>query len=275
MALYKYLNSQRIDVLSNLKIRFTQPLEWNDPFEMRPYYYDNMKPRFFGELLHSDYIDVNNINKLINSNFVSLALTENPYNLMMWSHYAKDHSGFVIEFDENDSFFSDHGKLLFKIPYSNIRPVVEKKYVKQLCEELIENLSIGRIINLNDFQKFSVIFNKSIDWYIEKEWRLITLAKFSKIVSGNNKMTYYSYHSDTPARNRLQSNYRSLFDLPPSSIKSIIFGYNMIIKTRNEIKNICKANVELEHVKLFESITDSMEYKLEFREITNSTTITN
>src|SRR5690242_17127687 len=36
MRLYKYLAAERIDVLENLLIRFTQPVVFNDPFECRP-----------------------------------------------------------------------------------------------------------------------------------------------------------------------------------------------------------------------------------------------
>src|SRR5882762_64340 len=36
MILYKYLQPERLDVLSNKTIRFTQPGGFNDPFEFRP-----------------------------------------------------------------------------------------------------------------------------------------------------------------------------------------------------------------------------------------------
>jgi hypothetical protein len=34
--LYKYLSKDRVDVLQNLKIRFSQPQALNDPFESLP-----------------------------------------------------------------------------------------------------------------------------------------------------------------------------------------------------------------------------------------------
>jgi hypothetical protein len=36
MSLYKYVPPERLDVLRNLRIRFTQPGAQNDPFELRP-----------------------------------------------------------------------------------------------------------------------------------------------------------------------------------------------------------------------------------------------
>lgn len=38
MALFKYICSDRIDVIENLEIRFTQPDALNDPFELRPHF---------------------------------------------------------------------------------------------------------------------------------------------------------------------------------------------------------------------------------------------
>jgi hypothetical protein len=38
MILYKYLSPERLDVLRDAKIRYTQPRLFNDPFELRPYY---------------------------------------------------------------------------------------------------------------------------------------------------------------------------------------------------------------------------------------------
>jgi len=36
MILYKYLQPTRLDVLKHKRIRFTQPGDFNDPFEFRP-----------------------------------------------------------------------------------------------------------------------------------------------------------------------------------------------------------------------------------------------
>lgn len=38
MTLFKYIRRERIDVIENLEIRFTQPDALNDPFELRPHF---------------------------------------------------------------------------------------------------------------------------------------------------------------------------------------------------------------------------------------------
>jgi len=47
MILYKYVPAERIDILENESIRYTQPRLLNDPFEMTPH---------FGALLSSNEI---------------------------------------------------------------------------------------------------------------------------------------------------------------------------------------------------------------------------
>ena len=39
MVFYKYVSSERIDILQNRLIRFTQPNAMNDPFEAKPHFY--------------------------------------------------------------------------------------------------------------------------------------------------------------------------------------------------------------------------------------------
>ena len=38
MPLFKYIRPERIDVIEQLEIRFTQPDALNDPFELRPHF---------------------------------------------------------------------------------------------------------------------------------------------------------------------------------------------------------------------------------------------
>ena len=42
MAVYKYVSPERIDVLQNCRVRYTQPRYLNDPFELRPHFSDLM-----------------------------------------------------------------------------------------------------------------------------------------------------------------------------------------------------------------------------------------
>jgi hypothetical protein len=52
MSLYKYVPPERLDVLRNLRIRFTQPGVQNDPFELRPFVDGFSSPAETAKALH-------------------------------------------------------------------------------------------------------------------------------------------------------------------------------------------------------------------------------
>ncbi len=124
MLVYKYLHQERIGILQDALIRFTQPAALNDPFETMPnlqeirrYYAEQteqlttgMDP--FSRTLAS-FTTQQNISKTFGrwqadnaSHLAFLSLSKNRNNLLMWSHYCDSHRGFVIGFDSSDPFFS-------------------------------------------------------------------------------------------------------------------------------------------------------------------------
>src|ERR1041385_3130272 len=84
-----------------------------------------------------------------------LSLTEKPDNLLMWAHYAQQHTGFVIEFNADEPFFhhkrteSDEFGYLRKVSYSINRP----------------NVFLTKVSSTDMF------LTKSKDWEYEQEWR--------------------------------------------------------------------------------------------------------
>jgi len=197
MPLYKYVTAERIDVLQNGLIRFSQPSALNDPWDMRPHverlFTDNdleehvtasIKPEsdthmidfvsqviqdyaktqgvtdnsldeirkvvteandeFPGELRQlfegafAETIEemkqvvpqlVDIIPEALDSAVGVLSLTERPDHPLMWSHYANNHSGLVLAFDETNEFFRSprHGQpddagSPRRVKYSSERP---------------------------------------------------------------------------------------------------------------------------------------------------------
>jgi hypothetical protein len=78
----------------------------------------------------------------------------------MWSHYAANHSGIVIEFDTDEQPFSHIAHLTFPVTYSAKKP----DYI--------------HYNKCSDFQKkiFAVAATKAADWSYEKEIRIIVAA---------------------------------------------------------------------------------------------------
>lgn len=221
MIVYKYLHSERIDVLENSTIRFTQPAALNDPFEVMPrfnLYKEHLKEELarifeqkFGGKLPSQIepmlptlIDeqLADLKKQFGEHFGILSLAKNKKNALMWAHYADSHKGFVVGFDSNSSFFrSGNGKAidgLRDVRYSPDRGVVPK--------DGLASLNNNELSEANDL----FFFTKSDSWSYEEEVRILAHPKAAsntiKIADGYDIC---------------------LFEFPPECIKEVILGHQM------------------------------------------------
>ncbi|WP_085908873.1 DUF2971 domain-containing protein [Kiloniella majae] len=160
-----------------------------------------------------------------------LSLSSDPESLLMWSHYADEHRGFIIEIDENhpcinsprsedDEFFHPRPVL-----YSEKRPSLE----------------------FSDLDGTILLLTKSLDWGYEKEWRVIKPIS-SGSQSNLNKNVY-------------------LFDLPADAIQGIILGANMGNDQRQQVENIIISNDRYAHIKVKEAQLQANSYSLKVRHI--------
>lgn len=263
--LYKYFPLDRRHVLENGLIRFTQPGNFNDPFELHPSFdlmsksdiaalpeapgqkgmriltpeaiqamINAIRPGLEKEMArHSGQqgaysLDNNRMAQAtFDSKFGVLCLTETPDSLLMWAHYANNHNGFVIQFDETHEFFapsSHDGQVLelTKVEYSAQRPV----------------LSYSTINSAN------LYYRKSPEWSYENEWRII------KPLSAAKKQLP---HAEFP---------KHLFDLPPSAIKGVILGQSISQADRLNFFELL-AQQHLKHINIYQTALSKNEYKLE------------
>ncbi len=99
-----------------------------------------------------------NIQKSFQNNMAKMGiscLTENPRNLLMWGHYAKQHKGIVLQFE----IAQDPSAMLHavKVDYSNEYPVIN--FAQDLAGQLEKSM-----------------LRKSVDWEYEKEWRMFIVG---------------------------------------------------------------------------------------------------
>jgi len=306
MKVFKYLAPDRIDILENKNIRFTQAKYLNDPFESLPFISKLMSeiessdfymksidpiiqeignrklsindiPMEFRDKIPQEAIDflstitineglglISGIHpeiltkKLLSSSaeeikinysekfkeswnefFGILSLTQTNDNITMWSHYAQNHEGFVIEFDPENKFFkkrrneNDALGYLREVKYSNKRPDIELISFQKSENEFVE------------FIATNILFTKSLDWSDEKELRLVfDLSK-----------------SDDKRIIKDQEIY--LFKLPPLAIKSVFIGVNANESFKDKIETILKTT-EFSHVHLNYGELDLKDYKIRF-----------
>jgi len=306
--IFKYFTEERVDVLEHGLIRYTQPKDFNDPFELLP----NFKSIASHDLIETQ---VDNFNKTseqyeeilfeqlesmpqfkilsaeqketfklialenlyeklptllpemknlflsclklegenkepmiemvtnsINNVIGILCFTEKHDNLLMWSHYTNSHKGFVLEFFPNHEYFDrrkNNGQFaehLKKVNYTKSRP-----------EFVFYDSNFSEQQNIDNWVK-NLIWAKSCHWEYEEEWRIISIIKDS----------YKSLN--------FESQNIHLYKIPPSTIKSIYLGCKMEESTINKIKSLIRKNHRISHVKLFQSIQDETDYKLNFVE---------
>lgn len=158
-----------------------------------------------------------------------LSLTEKPNNILMWGHYAQSHSGFVIEFDKDSSFF--HQRRSNKDEYGFLRKVIYQR-------ELPNNDPYSTEQLVNHF------LTKSLDWEYECEWRmlLVSLDAYKKI-NINDKIF-------------------DLYPFPSSAIKNIILGCNISKKLRDSIEDIISNRKDYEHVNILQASRSTHNFEI-------------
>ena len=203
--LYKYysINNFFEDVVKTHSCWFSRPQDFNDPFDCvfdvsignsSKEIMSNMEKSFMSQFLEEYLLEQNNyelndgvrkimenpilLKKIINwvhgyyidQNIGVYCLSEDPSNILMWSHYANSHKGVCIEYNiPRGGFF-----------YNNLLPVQYKKHYPKF--ELSDYIGEDNIMFKMHQQ---VLCTKSVLWKYEKEWRVITdegygLKEFNK-----------------------------------------------------------------------------------------------
>jgi hypothetical protein len=289
MKLYKYVSPERIDILINSKIRFSQAKVWNDPFELQPYYQDHIETNPLDQLFKFTKIvneyntnstvptieQINNyenerkritkddIYKYLNKKITSLSLSEDKENLLMWSHYSKDHSGFVIELNTNTKFFSTNDRYLHKIEYGKDRPQVQTEEFATLITELVNLLSENEAIPETLRKKLSKGFKKGLDWDYEKEWRLISLTKNATNFKSFEKNLNTLYIGP----DYFEKLYIALFPLPLETISAVYIGERAPSHLKRKLDLLTKYNPLYSHIKLINTKIDEKEFKLNYEDV--------
>jgi hypothetical protein len=160
-----------------------------------------------------------------------LSLTRKRNNLLMWSHYADSHRGFVIGFDFDNPFFHREKPRtmtpLDEVRYSNKRPVMPP--FEEITPENVHEL---------------VFLTKSEHWAYEEELRMFAQPKAANAVETDDRgLKIY------------------LFDLPPKVFVEIIFGLLMSPNVKHEIAAIVEDRYP--HIELYETKLSEGDFDLD------------
>ena len=196
--LYKYRDAANLQyhqrIISHQEVYLSRPSQYNDPFDCRipirgDLMTDEEKEHQVKEILRIVFDDeefiskrtqeIREANELWFSPLVRkeskemmdkwdevagvYSLSEVNNNILMWSHYAKDHTGFTV------GLWSDALMQMEEFVYLDFINYVEEY-------PLIKG---GADHNEMFYKKF---YYKSHDWHYEKEWRIVTLHPKNRII---------------------------------------------------------------------------------------------
>ncbi len=240
--LYKYVPAARIDILQNARIRFTPPAAFNDPFDVLPGLqravfasevdrFDLHAEERFDEYMREGFRDDKKQVEAIRDDVGVLSLTAEPGNLLMWSHYADHHRGFLIEFAATHPFF--HQRLSKDDEFHHVRRVT---YARDRPGTRVDSFRAARIL-----------LTKSIEWRYEREWRmLVDFTRFAHEVVKTGTQAI------------------RVVPLPPECITGVVLGARMPEETREQVCSVITADPRYTHVAVCGSELDSTAYRVSF-----------
>lgn len=280
MILYKYLTADRVDVLLNCMVRYTQPKAFNDPFEVKPYVCkiseDQIAYSMFEELVSKKLQEI--YDKLpgefrTNMPFAIFCTTVQeelgPKAKVLFHQLIESNTPMIRkmideEFNDRIGIFSlaeKRDNLLmwahyaasyegFVIGFDSEHPCFNNKKGPndEFCHlrrvEYRETRVASPLIELSGID---TLFVKSTQWSYEQEWRIIQPLQDADIINANQPYTIY------------------LFKFPASAIREVIFGCRMKDSKRLAILESLKSDI-FQHVKIFQAEPDKIEFKLNIRQ---------
>jgi hypothetical protein len=141
------------------------------------------------------------------------SLSEVPDDLLMWAHYAANHTGFVLEFDDGHAWFwaqrpqGDDCGVLKKVSYAD-EP--SSRYLAEL-------------------KAHEVFYTKGTKWEYEREWRIIRPLAESSMSPSEGVF---------------------LFDVPAPAITGVIAGLRTSSESLQELQKVHQSNHRLTHLRI-------------------------
>ncbi|MDP9706645.1 UNVERIFIED_ORG: hypothetical protein J2W64_003859 [Rahnella aquatilis] len=186
MILYKYVDLETArKILANHTVKFTNPYDFNDPFEVTSAFYESNERKYSDE--------GNALNHLkISMCYGILSLSRSPTNPLMWAHYGwgkrmhhenviflgqnnTAHGGMVIGIDINESGLNDEGSNIIpakfgSVIYTTTKPTTAFSESENL--ELIEGMKFHYDPQYQEALQRAFLY-KSSHWSYEEEVRVV------------------------------------------------------------------------------------------------------
>jgi hypothetical protein len=259
MSLYKYVTAERLDVLSNLQIRFTRPSAQNDPFEFRPLVSRFWSPqvarkqlsqlwdRKVSEALSQTNPEAQRLRAIVErfpadlASFkeTRLAAVDQPIDEEARTEIFKrlDSLGGILSLSEvPDSFYMwcryAQGYCGFAFEFDDRHPWFRARTDdKDDTHELrkVSYVDVPSSAYLAELDVHEVLYSKRTVWACEREWRII--RPFVESSAQIGKDVY-------------------LFSMPATALTGIIVGSWATDDSIQKLARILNENRELRHVRI-------------------------
>lgn len=262
---YKYLSfsGNSLQIIKSGTIKFSKPSQFNDPFDCDPEHETNVdeflknRPDFIkkvGQFLSLSQeqliiekpimaerlkkaIEAGNFGQPASDDVGICSLSRDPLNLLMWAHYSKYHTGFVVEFDipvesfdlpENDVGYFE--KLIpHKVHYKDSKPIVS-------------------FLDDNDVKITKQFLTKGSVWKYEQEERVIDYIRKNGIHAYDQKNILFSViagmRMKDPELSKLEDAVKTINKEKELNVlfykaASLKGKFGLFIKERPELKSQC------------------------------------
>lgn len=252
MTLYRFINIKKtIDILENMRLNLSNPLYFNDPFDCslavddcddeyisKYKEYGNMPIPCGNMVFRNPYANeinayTNLINKAVTGEDIGeknkwriccFSQQENwPEHILMWSLYANEHKGCMIEFTDDFEEYLKKYKLK-SVQYTNKRV----------------HLNFSDTDAIKSKKAYQVLYHKSKAWKYEKEIRL--LIPIEKFNAQNKELLQIQQPDGTT---------REFFKIKLEWIKKVYMGAKILNTDKQHIEALAnKLNIQNESVRL-------------------------
>lgn len=162
-------NCYAVDAINQTRGYFSDPVTFNDPFDCSldsvvPDHYDHPDNAALAKVLTDDVTHWIELNV---RRYGVFSLTENSNDMLMWSHYAGQHTGICIEYERHSNNVLGDLSVTRPVRYTDAYPLISYKEAAHLQYQSA---------SLDDSALSSYIYTKSSCWSYEREWRAISVT---------------------------------------------------------------------------------------------------
>lgn len=138
------------------------------PLYLTPEQREILLKKLLNAIKEEDEKFVTGVSDLYQRRIYATCFSEIPNSMLMWSHYANNHKGMVLEYDFNELYSKEYLDLLI-----NLHPIFYTNKLLNLAEydKVKEKIFISTLAAIS----------KSDEWEYENEWRIIIKQKFDDL----------------------------------------------------------------------------------------------